>query len=134
MAEIQVVLADDDELALSHLQRLLGSFPQVEVVGLARDGREAVSLIDRVQPDLIFIDVEMPGLNGFQVLKAITHKPIAVIITAHASYRQMAFETDAIECLLKPVDMEQMQHTMSKIEVLVKATDRINRSRHGVGR
>jgi len=134
MAEIKVVLADDDELALSHLQRLLGSFPQVEVVGLARDGREAVSLVDRVQPDLIFVDVEMPGLNGFQVLKAIQHKPIAVVITAHASYRQMAFETDAIECLLKPVDMEQMQRTMSKIEALVEATGRINRARHGGGR
>ena len=131
MAEIQVVLADDDELALSHLQRLLGSFAQVKVVGVAHDGREAVTLIDGIRPDLIFVDVEMPGLNGFQVLKAIQHKPIAVVITAHASYRQMAFETDAIDCLLKPVDMEQMERTMSKIEVLVEATGRINRSRHG---
>lgn len=134
MPEIKVVVADDDELALSHLQRLLGSFPQVEVVGLARNGREAVSLIDRIQPDLIFVDAEMPGLNGFQVLKAITHKPIAVVITAHASYRQMVFETDAIECLLKPVGLAEMQRTMSKIEALAEATGRINRSRHGVDR
>jgi two-component system, LytTR family, response regulator len=129
MPEIQVVLADDDELALSHLQRLLASFPQVRVVGLARDGREAVSLIDRVRPDLIFVDVEMPGLNGFQVLKAIQHRPLAVVITAHPSYRQMAFETDAIECLVKPVDMDQMRRTMGKIEGLLEATARLNRSR-----
>ena len=131
MAEIQVVLADDDELSLKLLQRLLGSFPQVKVVGLARDGREAVELVDRVEPDLIFIDVEMPGLTGFQVLQTIKHKPIAVVITAHGRYRQMAFESDAVDCLVKPVDMEQMQRAMDKIEGLIKATGRLNGSRNG---
>jgi two-component system, LytTR family, response regulator len=131
MSEIQVVLADDDELSLKQLQRLLGSFPQVKVVGLAHDGREAVELVDRVQPDLIFVDVEMPGLTGFQVLQAIKHKPIAVVITAHSHYRQMAFESDAIDCLVKPVDMEQMQRAMDKIEGLVKAMGRLNGSRNG---
>jgi two-component system, LytTR family, response regulator len=131
MSEIQVVLADDDELSLKQLQRLLGSFPQIKVVGLARDGREAVELVDRVEPDLIFVDVEMPGLNGFQVLRTIKHKPIAVVVTAHSRYKQMAFESDAIECLVKPVDMEQMQRAMGKIETLVKAMGRLNRSRNG---
>ena len=130
MSPIEVVLADDEELALKQLRRLLASFPQVQVVGEAHDGPEAVELIDRLEPGLVFLDVEMPVLNGFQVLKAIKHKPMAVVITAHASYRQMAFETDAIDCLLKPVDMEQMERTMSKIEVLVEATGRINRSRN----
>ena len=131
MSEIQVVLADDDELSLKQLQRLLGSFPQIKVVGLARDGREAVELVDRVEPDLIFVDVEMPGLNGFQVLRTIKHKPIAVVITAHSRYRQMAFESDAIDCLVKPVDMEQMQHAMAKIESLVKAMGRLRLSQNG---
>jgi two-component system, LytTR family, response regulator len=131
MSEIQVVLADDDELSLKQLQRLLGSFPRVKVIGLARDGREAVELVDRVQPDLIFVDVEMPGLNGFQVLQTIKHKPLAVVITAHSQYRQMAFESEAIDCLVKPVDMEQMQRAMDKIETLVKTMGRLHLAQEG---
>lgn len=131
MAEIQVVLADDDELALTHLRRLLGSFARVRVLGVARDGREAVELVDRVRPDVVFVDVEMPGLSGFQVLKAIRHKPIAVVVTAHGRYGRMALESDAIDCLHKPVDLDQVQRAMDKIENLIKASGRLNGTRGG---
>jgi YesN/AraC family two-component response regulator len=131
MAEIQVVLADDDELALTHLRRLLGSFARVRVLGVARDGREAVELVDRVRPDVVFVDVEMPGLSGFQVLKAIRHKPIAVVVTAHGRYGRMVLESDAIECLHKPVDLDQVQRAMDKIENLIKASGRLNGARGG---
>lgn len=127
MEQIRVVLADDEDLAIRHLQRLLGSYPGVDVVGVASDGEQAVALVDRLQPDLIFVDVEMPGLSGFQVLKAIRHKPMAVVITAHSRYRQMALESEAIECLVKPVDAEQMQRAMGKIEGLVEAAGRLHR-------
>jgi two-component system LytT family response regulator len=126
MDPIRVVLADDEELAIRQLQRLLGSYP-VEVVGVASDGQQAVELVDRLQPDLIFVDVEMPVLNGFQVLKAIRHKPMAVVITAHSRYRQMALESEAVECLVKPVDAEQMQRAMGRIEGLVEAAARLHR-------
>lgn len=127
MEPIRVVLADDEELAVRHLQRLLGPYPAVDVVGVASDGLLAVEMVDRLQPDLIFVDVEMPGLTGFQVLKAIRHKPMAVVITAHGRYRQMALESEAIECLVKPVDAEQMQRAMGKIEGLVEAAGRLHR-------
>jgi two-component system, LytTR family, response regulator len=127
MEALRVVLADDEELAVRHLQRLLGAYPVVDVVGVASDGLQAVELVDRLQPDLIFVDVEMPGLSGFQVLKAIRHKPMAVVITAHSRYRQMALESEAIECLVKPVDAEQMQRAMGRIEGLVEAAGRLHR-------
>lgn len=131
MEHLRVVLADDEELAVRQLQRLLGSYPAVEVVGVAGDGEQAVELVDRLLPDLVFVDIEMPGLNGFQVLKAIRHKPMAVVITAHAGYRQMAFESEAIECLVKPLDAEQVQRAMGKIEGLVEAASRLHRPRNG---
>jgi two-component system LytT family response regulator len=127
MDPIRVVLADDEELAIRQLQRLLGSYPVVEVVGVASDGQQAVELVDRLQPDLIFVDVEMPVLNGFQVLKAIRHRPMAVVITAHSRYRQMALESEAVECLVKPVDAEQLQRAMGRIEGLVEAAARLHR-------
>lgn len=128
MPAIQVVLADDDELALAHLQRLLGGFAEVKVLGVARNGQEAVALVDRVLPDVIFVDIEMPGLNGFQVLKALRHKPLAVVVTAHGRYRHMVLESEAIECLQKPVDLDQMRRAMGKIENVIKASGRL----HGV--
>jgi YesN/AraC family two-component response regulator len=131
MTDIQVVLADDDELALTHLQRLLGAFEGVRVSGVAHDGRAAVELVDRVLPHVVFLDVEMPGLTGFQVLKAIRHKPIAVIVTAHGRYRHMVLESDAIDCLQKPIDMDQMQRAMAKIDHVIQASGRLNGARGG---
>jgi two-component system LytT family response regulator len=72
---MRVVIADDDVLSNTHLGRLLEAFAQVEVVGIAVDGQQAVELVDRLDPDLLFLDIEMPKLNGFQVLKSIKQQP-----------------------------------------------------------
>lgn len=131
MQTLRVVIADDEELSVRHLQRLLGTYASVEVVGVAADGLQAVELVDRLRPDLVFVDIEMSGLNGFQVLKTIRHKPMAIVITAHAGYRQMAFESEAVDCLVKPVDAEQVRRAMGKIDVLVEAAARLHRPRNG---
>lgn len=112
---IRTLLIEDEEPSARYLQRLLRESGEVEVIGIARGGNEAVKEIDRLQPDLIFLDVEMPDLTGFGVLQQIQHKPIVVFLTAHGEYRAMAYETDAVAFLTKPVDADQIRNVIEKI-------------------
>jgi two-component system LytT family response regulator len=116
---IRVVIADDDQLSSRHLGRLLERFPQLDVVGVAQDGEQARELVDRLLPDLLFIDIEMQKLSGFQVLRAIRHKPLVIIVTAHREYSHLVIETDAIYCLRKPFDAAEVQKMMDKIDSIV---------------
>jgi two-component system, LytTR family, response regulator len=123
--QIRTVLADDDEPALRLLERQLQAFPDVKVVGQARDGAEAVEQVERLRPDLLFLDIEMPKLTGLQVLQRLEHRPLVVVITAHERYWKMLLETEAICCLNKPVDGSQLAAAMERVRNVIRIGGRI---------
>jgi two-component system, LytTR family, response regulator len=122
---MRTVIADDDALSSTHLGHLLETFAEVDLVGVAVDGQQAVELVDRLLPDLLFLDIEMPKLNGFQVLKDIKHQPLVIIVTGHGEYRHLSLETDAIYCLSKPFDVAEVCKAMDKIDRIARVMARI---------
>jgi two-component system, LytTR family, response regulator len=104
------LIIDDEESARSRLARLLKKHPAVEVIGEATDGLSAVQQIERLRPDLIFLDIEMPGLGGFEVLQSVSGvpMPLVVFITGYDEHALAAFEANALAYLLKPVESERL--------------------------
>src|SRR5437764_14359752 len=103
--ELRAVLVDDEQLARDELGYLLGKLGGIEVIGQAGNGVEALTTIDRLQPDLVFLDVQMPGLTGFEVARrmADTQLPSEIIfVTAFDQHAIEAFEVNAVDYLLKP--------------------------------
>ena len=104
---LRAVLVDDEQLARDELRFLLGQVGGVEVIGQACNGVEALTAIDRLQPDLVFLDVQMPGLTGFEVARRMVEKhtaPQVIFVTAYDQYAIEAFEVNAVDYLLKPVE------------------------------
>ena len=102
---MRVLIVDDETLARSILREHLAKIPGVEIVGEAANGTEAVRAIAAERPDLVFLDVQMPGLDGFDVLRATAsiHQPFVVFVTAHDEHAIRAFEVQAVDYVLKPV-------------------------------
>jgi len=103
------LIIDDEKLARELLTEFLESFPEIELAGEASNGTEAIALIDKVKPDLIFLDVQMPGMTGFDVLDEIGHEPYVIFTTAYDQYAIQAFEKNAVDYLLKPLDGERFK-------------------------
>src|SRR5882672_4048194 len=103
------LIIDDEKLARELLTEFLESFPDIELAGEASNGTDAVALIDKLKTDLIFLDVQMPGMTGFDVLDAIDHKPYVIFTTAYEQYDIQAFEKHAVDYLLKPLDAERFR-------------------------
>jgi two-component system LytT family response regulator/two-component system response regulator LytT len=127
--DLRTVLVDDEQLARDELVYLLGQVEGVEIVGQAGDGVEALATIERLRPDLVFLDVQMPGLNGFEVARrSIESCPTHIIfVTAFDQHAIEAFEVNAVDYLLKPVDT-------SRLEIAVqRARRRIAAERQATG-
>ena len=105
--QIKTIIIDDEPLARQVIREFLGAFPQVGIIAECENGRQAVAAINQHQPDLIFLDVQMPGLNGFQVLEKIEPLPAIIFSTAYDEYAIRAFEVNAVDYLLKPYDRER---------------------------
>jgi two-component system LytT family response regulator len=103
------LIIDDEKLARELLTEFLESFPQIEVIGECSKGTEAVEQINKLKPDLIFLDVQMPGMNGFDVLDQIEHEPYVIFTTAYDQYAIKAFERNAVDYVLKPLDQERFK-------------------------
>jgi DNA-binding LytR/AlgR family response regulator len=111
------IIVDDEEPARSRLARLLNAHPVIDVVGEARDGLEAVQKIEALQPDLVFLDIELPGLTGFEVLEAIPAKaamPLVIFVTGYDEHALAAFEANALAYLLKPVEPERLAKAVAR--------------------
>jgi two-component system LytT family response regulator/two-component system response regulator LytT len=115
---IRALVVDDERLARDELCFLLESFPDVEVVGQASNGLEAVELVEQLEPDLLFLDIQMPGLDGFQVLRKLVRKdaplPSVVFVTAYDRYAIRAFEINAVDYLLKPVERTRLGEAITR--------------------
>lgn len=111
-ATISAILADDEKLASDELAYQLKSFPDIEILATAANGLEAVKLIEDLEPDLVFLDVQMPGLDGMGVIRKLKEKniplPYFVLATAYDQYAVEAFRLEALDYLLKPVDAERL--------------------------
>lgn len=117
MPTIRSLIADDEKFSRVSLKKLLKPFSQIDVIDEAADGVEAIEKIEAKKPDLVFLDIQMPGLNGFEVLRAltITPKPQVVFVTAFDQYAVKAFEVNAIDYLLKPIDENRLKLTIEKV-------------------
>lgn len=111
---IRVVIAEDNPASRKNLLACLGKTEQVKIVGVSENGCDAVTLIDREKPDLVFLDVEMPGKNGFEVLQTIAHEPGVIFVTAHENFAVKAFEVNGIDYLVKPVSQERLDAALEK--------------------
>jgi DNA-binding LytR/AlgR family response regulator len=112
---IRAVIVDDEPLARKRLRRLLAEHPAIEVAGEAGDGEAACRLIDEQSPDLVFLDVQMPGLSGFDVLARLATRPRVIFITAHDEFAVRAFEEQAVDYLLKPVEPARLERALARV-------------------
>lgn len=113
------LIIDDEPPARARLQKLLEHFPETfRVLDEAKNGIEAIDKIHQLRPDVIFLDIEMPGLNGFELLERLEKIPIVIFCTAFDQYSLKAFETNSIDYLLKPVRLERLQQTVEKLSSL----------------
>ena len=126
-----VVLADDEELSRRALRRSLDQRDDFQVVGEAHDGPSAVRLLDQLKPDLALLDVEMPGLDGFDVLRAMRPStwPLVIFVTGHREYAVQAFEVNSLDYLLKPFDDERVQRALDRATLRLGEPDDDTRAR-----
>ena len=112
---IHALVVDDEKLARDRLVGFLRSMGDVDVIGQASDGEDAVRQIDNKRPDVVFLDVQMPGKDGFAVLKAIEHRPLVVFATAFDEYAIKAFEVQAADYLLKPISRQRLNEALRRV-------------------
>lgn len=108
------LIIDDEKLARELLREFLEAFPQIEILGECSKGSEAVEQIDNLKPDLIFLDVQMPGMTGFDVLDEMEHEPYVIFTTAYDQYAIKAFEKNAVDYLLKPLDQDRFKLALDR--------------------
>ncbi|TBO44853.1 LytR/AlgR family response regulator transcription factor [Pedobacter kyonggii] len=123
MRNIRTLIVDDERGARKELARMLKSYPQVIVLGEAANADEAEQLIGLLKPDLIFLDIQMPGRSGFDLLENLVHVPQVIFVTAFDSYAVQAFEVSAMDYLMKPVREERFKNAMDKAIEKIGAND-----------
>ena len=123
MVKLRVLIADDERAARSFLRGVLKTFENVEIIGEATDGSEAVEMVRELEPDLALLDLQMPEVSGFDVVRALDEHelPLIAFVTAHDQYAIKAFELNAVDYLLKPIDRERLQITLDR------AADRLSK-------
>ncbi|HEX7711418.1 MAG TPA: LytTR family DNA-binding domain-containing protein [Sphingomonadaceae bacterium] len=114
---IRTIIVDDEKLAVQGLELRLEAFPDVEVIDTCANGREAIRKIKTEKPDLVFLDIQMPGFDGFSVVKGVMEiePPLFVFVTAYQEHAIRAFEANAVNYLMKPVDTDKLADTLDRV-------------------
>jgi two-component system LytT family response regulator len=112
---MKVLVIDDERLARQELKKLLKKHQEIEIVGEAANADEAMVLIDEKKPDLIFLDIQMPGKTGFELLEELDEVPIVIFVTAYDEYAIKAFKVNALDYLLKPVEPKLLSAAIDKV-------------------
>jgi two-component system, LytTR family, response regulator len=112
---MKALIIDDERLARVELRRLLAAHPEIEIAGEASNGDEALTLIAQASPDLLFLDVQMPGLTGFDVLERLDEIPQVIFTTAYDAYAIKAFEVNALDYLMKPISPARLAAALAKV-------------------
>jgi len=123
---LRVLIVDDEPLARQRLQRMLRGVDDLELLAPCADGRAAVAAILEQRPDLLFLDVQMPGMTGFEVLSTVGARqmPVVIFVTAHDRFALRAFEAEAVDYLLKPFGAERVQKALERARVFLGGTRR----------
>lgn len=116
MKEYRTLIIDDERLAREELKSVLKDFVEINVVDEAQNGDEGIEKIKKMKPDLIFLDVSMPGMTGFEMLKKLDEIPYVIFVTAYDEFALKAFEVNALDYLLKPIDPERLAETIEKLK------------------
>ena len=125
MKKIRTLIVDDEPLARERLAGLLAAEPDIEILGQCRDGEEAVRAIVEQTPDLVFLDIEMPQMSGFEVIEAVggERMPLVIFVTAHDQHALRAFQVRALDYLLKPFDRDRFRDALQRARKQVDRQD-----------
>jgi len=123
-APLRVVIVDDEELARAVLRECLSAHPGVTVVGECANGFEAVKAVAELAPDVLFLDIQMPKLNGFEVLELLPDPPAVVFVTAYDAYAIRAFDVHAVDYLMKPISADRLALALTRASARVGQPDR----------
>ena len=113
---IKAIIIDDERLARNELKKLLSDFPEIEVVAEAANANEGMEKIDNLGPELIFLDIQMPGKTGFEMLAEMDRTPNVIFTTAYDEYALKAFEVNALDYLLKPIEPKRLADAIQKLQ------------------
>jgi two-component system, LytTR family, response regulator len=132
---IRTILVDDEKLAIQGLELRLQAFDDIEIVATCHNGRDAIRKIKTLKPDLVFLDIQMPGFDGFSVVQGIMDidPPLFVFVTAYSEHAIRAFEAQAIDYLMKPVEPDRLADTMERVRGRLaerKTSDELERLRN----
>jgi two-component system LytT family response regulator len=121
---MRAMIVDDEPLARQRLRELLAELPNITIVAECEDGEQAINAIGSDGPDLVFLDISMPGLNGFEVLQALDagHVPQVIFTTAYDEHALRAFEAHAVDYLLKPIDPQRLRGAVERAELLLRGS------------
>jgi len=117
------IIIDDEELARKRLKRLLAIHDCIHVIGEAANGAEGLQQIEKLNPDLVFLDIEMPVLNGFEMLSRLTKPPKVIFTTAYDQYAVKAFEEESVDYLLKPIEDERLAKAVKRLQTQQQELD-----------
>ncbi|WP_018628029.1 LytR/AlgR family response regulator transcription factor [Niabella aurantiaca] len=117
MKHMRTIIIDDERLARAELKKLLHDFPEIEVIDEAGNAEEGMRKINAQQPDLIFLDIQMPGKSGFEMLEELEYTPLVIFTTAYDEYALKAFEVNALDYLLKPIDSKRLEDAIKKLNL-----------------
>jgi len=120
------IIVDDEPHARFRLRQILEQTDKFDILTEAKDGIEGIELINRLQPEVVFLDIEMPGLDGFAMLERISHDPFVIFCTAYDHYALKAFETFSVDYLLKPIELPRLIKTIEKLHRLSEQSSVIN--------
>lgn len=118
---MRALIVDDERLARKELIKLLEDHPSIEVIGEAANADEANQLVNELNPDILFLDIQMPGKTGFELLEMLEYVPLVVFTTAYDEFAIKAFEVNALDYLMKPIQAERLTETVAKLSDKVKS-------------
>lgn len=113
---MKTIIIDDERLAREELKNLLSEHKEIEIIDECANGKEGIKSINKLKPDLIFLDIQMPEINGFEMLEQLDHTPIVIFVTAYDEFAIKAFEVNALDYLLKPIEPQRLKETIQKIQ------------------
>lgn len=116
MKQFKTIIIDDERLARQELRTILNDYPEIEIIDEAQNGEEGIEKIKALNPDLIFLDINMPGMTGFEMLKHLSEIPHVIFVTAYDEYALKAFEVNALDYILKPVDTNRLNEAIEKLK------------------
>src|SRR5882724_5204981 len=114
---MKAIIIDDERLARAELKKLLQEFPEVEIIDEAANAEEGIAKIESLRPDLIFLDIQMPGKTGFDMLSQLERTPQVIFTTAYDEFALKAFEVNALDYLLKPVEPKRLADAIQKLHI-----------------